>query len=62
MGGTDACFYEPVCDNILRFAPFNVSLDLFLCTHATNERLPIAALEESVTFFREYIKKVSDKD
>lgn len=62
MGGTDACFYEPVCDNVLRFAPFNVTLDLFLNTHATNERLPIKAIGESVTFFREYIKKVSDKD
>ena len=61
MGGTDACFYEPVCENILRFAPFNVTLELFLNTHATNERLPIAALGEAVTFFREYIKVVSNE-
>lgn len=61
MGGTDACFYEPVCDNVLRFAPFDVTLKLFLCTHATNERCPIAALNEAVTFFREYIKIVSDE-
>lgn len=62
MGGTDACFYEPVCENVLRFAPFNVTLDLFLNTHATNERLPIASLDEAVRFFREYIKTVSNKD
>lgn len=62
MGGTDACFYEPVCDNVLRYAPFNVSLNLFLNTHATNERCPISALGEAVTFFREYIKLVSDKN
>lgn len=61
MGGTDACFYEPVCENVLRFAPFNVTIDLFTNTHATNERLPIASLGESVTFFREYIKIVSDE-
>ncbi|MCQ2484139.1 MAG: M20/M25/M40 family metallo-hydrolase [Clostridia bacterium] len=62
MGGTDACFYEPVCENILRFAPFNVTLELFLNTHATNERLPIAALDEAVRFFREYIKKASNEN
>lgn len=62
MGGTDACFYEPVCDNVLRFAPFDVSLKLFLNTHATNERCPVTALGEAVTFFREYIKIVSDKN
>ncbi len=61
MGGTDSYFYGEVCDNILRFAPFDVSLALFLNTHATNERVPIKALGESVIFFREYIKVVSDK-
>ncbi len=62
MGGTDAYHYEEICDNVLRFAPFDVSLSLFLTTHATNERCPVKALEEAVIFFREYIIKVSDKD
>lgn len=62
MGGTDAFFYEPICDNILRYAPFSVSIELFLNTHGTNERCPINALGESVIFFREYIKQVSDKN
>jgi carboxypeptidase PM20D1 len=62
MGGTDAFFYEEICDNVLRYAPFSVSIELFLTTHATNERCPISALKESVIFFREYIKKVSDKN
>ncbi len=62
MGGTDAYHYESICDNVLRFAPFNVPLSLFFTTHATNERCPIKALEEAVVFFREYIIKVSDKD
>lgn len=62
MGGTDAFFYEDICDNVLRFAPFDVSISLFLTTHATNERCPISALKESVIFFREYIKEVSDKN
>lgn len=62
MGGTDAYHYNDICDNVLRYAPFNVSVQLFLTTHATNERCPIAALEESVIFFREYIKEASKKD
>lgn len=59
MGGTDSYRYGKICDNILRYAPFNVSVDLFLTTHATDERCPISALKESVVFFREYIKEVS---
>ena len=62
MGGTDSYRYGEICDNILRYAPFNVSVELFLTTHATNERCPISALKESVVFFREYIKEVSKKD
>lgn len=62
MGGTDSYRYGEICDNILRYAPFNVSVELFLTTHATNERCPISALKESVIFFREYIKEVSKKD
>ena len=62
MGGTDSHYYGEICDNILRYAPFNVSVSLFLTTHATNERCPISALEESVIFFREYIREVSKKD
>lgn len=59
MGGTDASYYDVICDNVLRFAPFNVSLSLFLTTHATNERIPIDCLEEAVIFFREYVKIAS---
>lgn len=56
MGGTDACFYEPVCDNIYRFAPFHLSPRLLSTTHATNERCPIEILDEGVSFFKRYIK------
>lgn len=59
MGGTDACFYEPVCENIYRFAPFHVSTKLLLCTHATNERCPVAVLDEGVSFFKRYIRMLT---
>ncbi len=61
MGGTDACFYEPVCDNIYRFAPFIVNTELLLCTHATNERVPVTAMKEGVGFFKAYIRDLAGK-
>lgn len=59
MGGTDACFYEPICENILRYSPYKVSVALLRCTHGTNERIPVAAIGPGVAFFKKYIKKAS---
>lgn len=59
MGGTDACFYEPICENIYRFAPFSVNTALLLCTHATNERLPVDTVADGVSFFKRYIRRAS---
>lgn len=59
MGGTDACFYEPICDNIYRFSPFMVSVDLLMCTHATNERIPVETLGKGVAFFKSYIRRLA---
>ena len=56
MGGTDACFYEPICENIYRFSPYVASTALLLCTHATNERVPIECLHDGVAFFKAYIR------
>ena len=59
MGGTDACHYQDVCENIYRYSPFKVSTSLLLTTHGTNERLPIDAIEDAVAFFKRYIRCVS---
>ena len=56
MGATDAYTYEPVCENIYRFAPFVVDTKLLLCTHGTNERLPLSSAQGALTFFKRYIK------
>ena len=60
MGGTDAYFYEEICDNVLRFAPFRLSVDILKTTHATNERCPIDVLEQGVSFFKTYIREASE--
>lgn len=59
MGGTDACYYEPICDNIYRYAPYKVSVSLLRCTHGTNERIPVDAVAPGVAFFKKYIRRAS---
>ncbi len=59
MGGTDACYYEPICENIYRYAPYRVSVALLRCTHGTNERIPVDAVAPGVAFFKRYIRKAS---
>ena len=62
MGGTDAYFYEQICDNVLRYAPFRLSVEVLKTTHATNERVPVEVLKDGVAFFKSYIRKVSKAD
>ena len=59
MGGTDSYHYENVCDHIYRFSPFTVDLGLVMCTHGTNERLPVESIPEALKFFKRYIRTVS---
>ena len=59
MGGTDAYNYEPICDNIYRYAPFRVSIELLRGTHGTNEKIPVACLEDALRFFKNYIRRAS---
>ena len=61
MGGTDAYHYENVCSNIYRYAPFKVSTALLLCTHGTNERIPVSCMADALRFFKAYIKESSDE-
>ena len=59
MGGTDACHYQDVCENIYRYSPFRVNTKLLLTTHGTNERIPIDSMEAGVAFFKRYIRALS---
>ncbi|MBQ6066215.1 MAG: M20/M25/M40 family metallo-hydrolase [Clostridia bacterium] len=59
MGGTDACHYEAVCENIYRYSPFPVSTALLLTVHGTNERIPIASMAVGVAFFKRYVRRLS---
>ncbi|MCR4593570.1 MAG: M20/M25/M40 family metallo-hydrolase [Clostridiales bacterium] len=59
MGGTDAYNYEPVCENIYRFSPFVADTKLLLCTHGTNERLPVGSMEGALVFFKRYVREMT---
>ena len=60
MGGTDACFYEPICENIYRFSPFRITPNLLTAAHATDERLPVAAVGDAVAFFKRYVRGLTE--
>lgn len=62
MGGTDAYNYEPICDNIYRYAPFRVSVELLRGAHGTNEKIPVACLEDALKFFKNYIRRASAEE
>lgn len=59
MGGTDACNYENVCENIYRFSPFAVDMALLFDVHGTNERLPLASIEAALKFFKRYVRRMT---
>ena len=59
MGGTDACNYEPICENIYRYAPFKADTALLLCTHGTNERIPVSCMKDGLRFFKNFIREAS---
>ena len=59
MGGTDAYNYEPICENIYRYAPFRVSVELLRGAHGTNEKIPVSCLEDALKFFKNYIRRAS---
>ncbi len=61
MGGTDAYFYHEICENVLRFAPFKLSVEVLQTTHGTNERIPLQVLNDGVAFFKSYIRLVSQE-
>ena len=62
MGGTDAYNYEPICENIYRYAPFRVSVELLRGAHGTNEKIPVSCLEDALKFFKNYIRRASNEE
>lgn len=56
VGATDAYYYSLFCPQVYRFSPLKVSAEESAAVHAANERVPVKALEEAVTFYQELIR------
>lgn len=57
-GGTDARYYVPFCDTVLRFMPFILTPDDHASIHSGNERVLIDSLGVAVGFYQDLIQKL----
>lgn len=60
MGGTDACYYEEVCDCCYRFSPHIDSLALSSTIHGTDERVSIDSLYQMLKFVTHVMKTAAE--
>lgn len=55
-GGTDARFYDEVCDNCIRFSPVNYGPEQLAGMHGLNENIEIGCLPGAVDYYKTVIK------
>ena len=55
--GTDARRFTDVADNILRFAPIDLSKSQFATIHGANENIGVTNIGECVMFYKSFLKK-----
>lgn len=55
--GTDARRFTDVADNILRFAPIDLSRSQFATIHGANENIGVVNVGECVEFYKSFLKK-----
>lgn len=58
MAATDSRYYEPIADNVYRFAPLMVNSKELASIHNTNERISIDNLIKSVSFYMHLMMEV----
>ena len=59
--GTDARRLTDVADNILRFAPIDLSKAQFATIHNANENIGVENIGECVLFYKEIIQRILKK-
>ena len=57
-GGTDAAYYQRICDSCLRFSPVLYSAEQMDSMHALNENVSTIALPGAVDFYKTLIRKI----
>lgn len=56
--GTDARRFTDIADNILRFAPIDLSKKQFSAIHGDNEHIGVENIGECVVFYKDFIQKI----
>lgn len=56
--GTDARRFTDVADNILRFAPIDLSRAQFATIHNADEHIKLTNVGECVVFYKDFVKKI----
>lgn len=54
-GGTDARFYNEICDNALRFAPLEINHQQLYSGHGKNENITLDRLPLAVDFYKDIL-------
>ncbi|MGF7010242.1 carboxypeptidase PM20D1 [Lachnospiraceae bacterium PF1-21] len=57
-GGTDAKFYQDVCEHCIRFAPLYINNQQYGSIHGIDENIDAKALPQGVDFYKEVIQRL----
>ncbi len=57
-GASDSRYFTRVCDNCLRFVPFNIDNQQYASVHGIDENVNIDCLPQAVDFYKYVIKEV----
>ena len=57
--GTDARRFTGIADNILRFAPIDLSKKQFATIHSEDEHIAVSNIGECVVFYKDLIRKLT---
>ncbi|MFI3115982.1 MAG: M20/M25/M40 family metallo-hydrolase [Clostridia bacterium] len=55
-GGTDASYYQEICDVVLRFMPMELETKIAKRMHTDNECISVKSFEKAVDFYKTFIK------
>lgn len=55
LGGTDARFYSNFADNVIRFAPFRMTVPAMKSMHSINEVIKDTSICEGINFYKQII-------
>lgn len=57
-GGTDSRHYHAICENVLRFAPMEITKEELSLIHSNNERIRVETVQKCVEFYIKFIRRL----